>query len=321
VAAAVLPPQLATALTALEVSCPRSVRPAVDTLRRLLTGARRPLPAASTLTAARLPVELTVGAGVDEVRYTVDPAALGGPPDAQWRLVADVLPASAQARRHLGRLTGASVPWAGSWLGVRHGGPDVAVKLYQRLDAGQGAHALARLARAALAASGPPIAPVLAGADANGALEVYGRVRGYGRRAVHAALAWGGAGAALPAVETSIALLRERLVSSALDDVAVGMSWRVDAGGAAVGTVFLHGVEVFPDDVVARRRLLALGDRLRIDTSGYRAVTAALGATPPPLVHGIVGLTAHPYGGVAPSVTLAADARLLGAPLVVPAGA
>jgi hypothetical protein len=321
VAAAVLPPQLAWPLSALEECCPRSVEPAVATLGRLLAGADRPLPARSALTAARTPVELTLGVGAGEVRYTVDPVALGPAAAGRWRLATEVLPASRLAAQHLGRLVGCAASPTGRWLGVRHRGPELAVKLYQRLDARQGERALARLAKAAAATSAPPITPVLAGADARGTLEVYGRVSGSGRRAVHAALAWGSAGAALPAIEASVALLRDRLVSAALDDVRVGLSWRVGTGGAAVGTVFLHGVELFPDDVVARTRLLALGDRLGIVMRPYQDVTALLGATPPPLVHGIVGLTADPYGGVAPSVTLSADQRLLGKPLAAAASA
>lgn len=203
----------------------------------------------------------------------------------------------------LSRLLGGAPPRErGLWIGVRHRGEVVSHKLYQLVTPAESSAALpgvdASLRRA--------LVPILVGVDpADGSAELYHRLLTPNRVKVHRVLASAGAATAFPAIEDCVADLRGRPGGAAWNDLRVGASFRVGPGASPVVTLFAHGAGLFPNDHVARERLLALGERLGADMRAYRDLSVHLDLHAKPPVHGIVGLTPEPGGTVRLSVNVA----------------
>lgn len=257
-----------------------------------------------------MPLEFTFRDNAEEIRYTADPGPPGATPTHQWLVARELLPGvEAATAPLLQRLTGSPPGRAGLWVGVRHRGDSTRGKIYQRVEPRHREHARSVLARITRVTPHPCLVPVLVGVDSRGdEFEVYSRLLVASRSTIHAALAGTGTGAAFPAIEGCVADLRERLAPAVWDDLRVGVSFRRACEGPTVTTLFTHAAELFPNDLIARTRVLGLAERLGIELRAYRDATASLRRASATPIHGMVGLTPDPGGGVEISIGVAVDA-------------
>ena len=257
----------------------------------------------SLLTPGGYPLEFAFGTDSRNISYTVEPGPPQSSVEEKWRFVRRIV-SDLDPRFHplLRRLLEQPAQRFGCWLGIRHRGPSVGLKVYQEITP-EGRELVLSYLRHDVPelTEMTGLKPTLLGltSGTGGPVEYYCRIDDSNLGVLHKFFGAAGVPRHLPCVIDHLAYLAAAQRSKLWDRLHIGISYSVSAGASPALTLFADASQLFPTNVWGRIRLLGLARQLGRQIPVYERITSSFEREEPPrMVHGLVGIKVSHSGHI-----------------------
>jgi hypothetical protein len=295
-------PELGSFLEQIEETCPAAATRAGHILAQLCKPWLAHLSNGQSLQNSLLapggyPLDFTFRSGLNDINYTAEPGLPGATTNDKWQFVRE-LTAGFDPVLHplVQRLVDQPGQRFGCWLGVRHPGRGnaTAFKLYQEVTPAAGDEVFESLCADVPGIDNiPDITPTLLGLAAvdSEIIEYYCKVSNADPGVLHSLFSLAGAAKQLPAVINYLVYLAGEQRSTLWGRLSLGVSFQLAIARPPTVTLFTHAPELFPNDRVARTRILGLARQFGGEMPAYDKLTLAFEQNEiPGMAHNMVGI-------------------------------